>query len=262
MAQYIHLISNTTSSIPVDIWTPSTKNIKPQIADQVALGYFQNFNDDMYEFSAETYYKKMSHLVDYVDGADLLLNELLEGDLLDGKGRAYGLELMLQKTKGKFSGWASYTLARTERQVEGISNGEWYPTRYDQTHNFSLTGFYEFSKRFSVSGNFAYISGTPTTFATTRFQQQGYIIPHNGDEARNNTRIPTYHRFDISATLEGKKNDQRRWQSQWVFSIYNVYGRRNPFSIYTRQQEDGSTEAVRLSVFGNMIPSISYNFKF
>ena len=269
MAQYIHLISNTTASTPVDVWLPSTNNIKPQIADQVALGYFKNFQDNTYEFSSEVYYKEMDNLVDYIDGADLLLNEFIEGDLLVGQGRAYGLELLLQKNKGAFTGWLSYTLARTERQVDGINQNDWYPSRFDQTHNLSFTPFYELNDRWSVSGNFVIISGTPTTFPTSRYEQQGYVIPHNGNDTRNNVRIPVYHRLDISATLEGKRNKDRRWQSQWVFSVYNLYGRRNPFSIFTRQTRDRvpvatpvTTEAVRLSVIGSVIPSVSYNFKF
>lgn len=262
MSQYIHLISNTAASTPVDIWTPSTNNIRPQLADQVAIGYFQNFDDNKYELTVETFYKKMGRLVDYIDGADILLNEFLEGDLLEGQGRAYGLELMFKKNEGKFNGWLSYTLSRSERQVDGINNNEWYPSRFDQTHNLSLTSFYDLNKRWSFSANFALISGTPTTLPTTRIQQQGYIIPINKDDARNNVRIPLYHRLDISATLQGKKNSQRRWQGEWVFSIYNVYANRNPFSIFTRQAEGGVTEAVRLSVIGNFIPSVSYNFKF
>lgn len=262
MSQYIHLISNTTASTPVDVWQPSTNNLRPQMADQVALGYFQNFKDNTYELSSEIYYKKYSNLLDYIDGADILLNELLEGDLLSGEGRAYGLELMLKKNKGKFTGWASYTLARSERRVEGINNSTWYPSRFDQTHNLSLTGFYEAGKRWTFSANFVMISGTPTSFPTNRFLQQGYIIPNNSLETRNNVRIPLYHRLDISATLQGKKNPDRRYQSEWVFSIYNLYSKRNPFSIFFRQQNDAVTEAIRLSVIGNFVPSVSYNFKF
>lgn len=262
MAQYIHLVSNTTASIPLDIWTPSTNNLVPQIANQLALGYFQNIDKDKYEISAEVYYKKMDHLVDYIDGADLLLNEYLEGDLLEGEGRAMGLELMVRKNEGRFSGWLSYTLGRTERRVEGINKGGWYPARYDQTHNLSLTGFYDVTSRLSLSANFAWISGTPTTFPTTRYSQQEYVIPYNVNDVRNNVRIPNYHRLDLSATLQSKKNPTRRWQGEWVFSVYNVYSRRNAFSIYTNFNEQGQSEAVRLSVFGNFIPSIAYNFKF
>ncbi|MEZ4956911.1 MAG: hypothetical protein R2825_25360 [Saprospiraceae bacterium] len=234
-AQYIHLISNTTASTPLDVWTPSTNNIKPQTAHQVALGYFQNLQNDNYELTTEVYYKKMSHLVDYIEGANLLLNEFLEGDLLEGDGRAYGLELMVKKNNGRFNGWASYTLGRTERQVEGVNGGEWYPSRFDQTHNLSVTGFYETKSRWSFSANFVIISGTPTTFPTSRFEQQGYIIPHNANETRNNVRIPVYHRLDVSATLDGKTKPDKRWKGQWVFSVYNVYNRRNPFSIYFQQ---------------------------
>jgi len=268
-AQYIHLISNTAASTPVDIWTPSTNNIQPQKASQFAVGFFQNFLDDSYEFSAEAYYKDYDQLVDYIDGSDLLLNELLEGDLLEGDGRAYGLELLMKKVQGRFSGWLSYTLARTERRVAGINNDEWYPSRFDQTHNLSLSGFYELGRRWSISSTFSLISGTPLTFPTSRFEQQGYVIPHNAQESRNNTRIPTYHRLDFSATLGPKDRPNRKWKGEWVFSIYNIYSRRNPFSIYFRQELGDSspgqainTEAVKLSVIGNFIPSVSYNFSF
>jgi len=268
-AQYLHLISNTTASTPVDNWTPSTNNIKPQLADQVALGYFRNFNDNMYELSSEVYYKKMQNLVDYLDGADLLLNEFLEGELITGEGRAYGLELMLKKEKGDFTGWVSYTLARTELKVPGVNANDWYPSRFDQTHNLSITTFYDLNKRWQFGANFVLITGTPTTFPTSRFVQQGYVVPHNAVDSRNNVRIPTYHRFDISATLQGKRNDERRWQSYWVFSVYNLYNRRNAFSTYFRSSDDAplpgqgqTTEAVRFSVIGSFIPAVSYNFKF
>ncbi len=269
-AQYIHLVSNTTASTPVDVWTPSTNNIEPQMADQVALGYFRNFDDNNYEFSTEVYFKNMKHLVDYIDDADLLLNQFIEGDFLDGDGRAYGWEVQLKKNKGKFSGWLSYTLARTERKVEGINNNEWYPSRFDQTHNFSLTGFYEFNDRLTLSTNFAYISGTPTTFPTSRFEQQGYVIPHNAGTGRNNVRIPDYHRLDFGLTLKGKDKPGKKFNGEWVFSVYNVYSRRNAFSIFFKPDttdriapnEQVTTEAVRLSVIGNFIPAITYNFKF
>jgi len=271
MNQYIHLVSNTTASTPVDVWTPSTNNIRPQQADQYAVGYFQNLKDNAYELSAEVYYKDMDNLLDYIvtPSPDLLLNEFLEGDILAGDGRAYGLELMVKKNKGKFTGWLSYTLARTELQVDGINNDKWYPSRFDQTHNLSLTAFYQASKRWSLSANFAYISGTPVTFANGGYYQQGYYVPHNSDLTRNNSRIPDYHRMDISATLEGKKNDSRRWQGRWVFSVYNLYNRRNAFSVYQRQDNNRnaanapvSTAAYQLSVVGNFIPAVAYNFEF
>ncbi|MEM9917728.1 MAG: TonB-dependent receptor [Bacteroidota bacterium] len=269
MAQYIHLISNTTASTPLDVWTPSSNNIKPQLADQIALGYFRNFKNNTFETSAEIYYKDLQNMVEYIDGADLLLNEFLEGDLLTGDGRAYGLELQIEKKKGRLTGWLSYTLARTERRVDGINENDWYPSRFDQTHNLSTTLFYDLNKRWSLSANFVLNSGTPATFPTNRIEQQGYIIPHNSGGERNNVRIPVYHRLDVSATLAGKKREGKSWSGNWVFSIYNLYSKRNPFSIYFQQQEirpaNGDpiqTEAIRLSVVGSFIPSVAYNFKF
>lgn len=267
--QYIHLVSNTTAATPVDIWTPSTNNIRPSTADQVAFGYFQNLNDNTYELSAEVYYKTMNNLVDYIDGADLLLNQFIEGDLIEGEGRAYGIELMAKKTKGKFNGWLSYTLARTERQTPGINGGEWYASRFDQLHNLSLTGFYEINDRWTTSANFAFNTGSPTTFPTTRYTIQGFVVPHNANEERNNVRLPNYHRLDLSITRKGKIKEGKRWTGDWVFSVYNVYNRKNAFSIFFAQ-EDGripigssvNTDAYRLSVIGNFIPSVSYNFKF
>ena len=205
--------------------------------------------------------------MDYIDGADILLNPFLEGDLVEGNNRAYGLELLFKKNKGDFTGWLSYTLARTENQIEGINAGDWYPTRFDQTHNFSLTTFYELNKRWSLSANFAYITGTPTTFPTSRYEIQGYVVPFNANDTRNNVRIPAYHRLDIGATRKGKTRPDKKWYGEWVFSIYNVYSRRNAFSIFFNPVEGQNgplvqTQATRLSVIGNFIPSVSYNFKF
>ncbi len=267
--QYLHLVSNTTAATPVDVWTPSTNNIKPQKADQVALGYFRNFKKNTYEFNIETYYKKLYNLLDYVDGADLLLNPFLEAELLQGDGRAYGLEVQAKKSKGDLSGWISYTLGRTERLIEGINNDDWYPSRFDQTHNLTVAAFYQLNKRWSVSSNFSYVTGTPATFPTSRYEQQGYVIPHNAYNTRNNVRIPAYHRLDFSVTLDPRDKPDKRLKSQWVLSVYNVYAKRNPFSIYFIQDGDrvptGSTVetfAEQLSVIGSFIPSISYNFKF
>lgn len=267
--QYIHLISNTTASTPLDVWSPSTNNIRPQLADQVALGLFKNLADNMYETSVEVYYKDIQNHIDYIDGADLLLNRYLEGDLVSGIGRAYGAEFYVKKTRGKFNGWISYTLARTERKVEGINNDGWFPARFDQTHNLNAVAFYELNKRMSLSANFAWVSGTPANFPTNRFEWQGYVVPHNPENARNNLRIPAYHRLDLSLRLEGKKKEGKKKEDFWVFSIYNVYGKRNPFSIYFQQNPERQqlsqplqTQAVRLSIFGTVIPSVAYNFKF
>lgn len=263
--QYLHLISNTTASTPLDIWTPSTNNIKPQLCDQLALGYFQNFGkNNMYESSVETYYKMLQNQIDYINNANLLLNEYLEGDLLSGRGRAYGAEFYLRKVKGKFNGWISYTLGRTERKVDGINLNKWFANRFDKLHNVSVVANYDVNKRLSFSANFVFATGTPATFPTNRIEIQGYTIPHNSEEKRNNYRIPAYHRLDLSATLQVKQKEGRKWEGFWVFSVYNVYNHQNPFSIYFRQNEDspGTTEAVRYTIIGTVVPAVSFNFKF
>lgn len=274
MVQYLHLISNTTASNPLDVWNPSSNNIKPQLADQFTLGYFRDITADKnYEFSVEAYYRTTQNQIDYIDGADILINQYLEGDLLSGRGRSYGLELYVQKKKGRLNGWVSYTLGRTELQVTGINNGDWYDTRYNQLHNLKAAGFYDLSERWSVSANFIFTSGTPTTFPTSRFVQQGILVPHNAYESRNNVQLPDYHRLDISFRLEGKKlkkdGKERKNSDYWVFSLYNVYARRNPFSIYFSQTDQRTpagqpiqSQATQLSIIGSIIPSISYNFKF
>jgi hypothetical protein len=274
MAQYLHLISNTTASNPLDVWTPSSQSIKPQVGDQYTLGYLRTLGSEKdYEFSVEGYYRTARNQIDYIDGADLLINEFLEGDLLSGDGRAYGLELYLQKKTGRFTGWVAYTIGRTELKVEGINKSTWYPTRFDQTHNLKLTGFYEVTPRWSLSANFTYLSGTPTTFPTSRYIMQGILIPYNANETRNNVRIPAFHRLDFSARLEGKtytkKGKQRKNTDYWVFGVYNVYARKNPFSIYFAQGDERvpagqaiQSKAKQLSIIGSVVPSISYNFNF
>lgn len=274
--QYMHLISNTTASNPLDVWTPSSKNLMPQDGHQTAVGWFRNFGpDNNIEFSVETYYRLTNNQVDYIDGAEILINELLEGDLLSGKGRAYGMEALAKKVKGQFTGWVSYTLARTELKVDGINKGEWYPTRYDQTHNLKVAGFYDTENKWLFSANFTFISGTPTTFPTSRYEVQGMVRPHNYNGSRNSIRIPSYHRLDVSATMKLGKNQKtaggRKFESNLVFSIYNLYAHKNPFSIYFTQDQPSViglptdaiiTNARQVSIIGTMIPAISYNFKF
>lgn len=264
MAQYVHLITNTTASSPQDVWTPSTNNIKPEIGDQLALGLFRNFKDNAYETSVEAYYKTMSNQIDYVDGANLQANPMLEADLLYGKGRSYGVEVYAKKNKGKLNGWLSYTLSKTERQVNGLNNNKWYSAKYDKTHNLTLMGIYELSSRWSLSGNCIYSTGVAITVPNGRFEQDGIIVPINTDNSRNNYRLPAYHRFDLSATFKGRKRPGQKFESDWVFSFYNLYANRNPYTVYFRQNEEDpqKTEAIRLSVFGSIIPSITYNFKF
>ncbi len=273
MVQYLHLISNTTASNPLDVWTPSSKEIKPELADQFTLGYFRDLGTrGAYEVSVEGYYRATKNQVDYIDGADLLINQFLEGDLLSGQGRAYGIETYFQKKTGKLTGWVSYTLGRTELQVKGINRGNWYPTRYDQAHNLKVAAFYDLSERVSLSSDFVFVTGTPTTFPTSRFVMQDILIPYNANESRNNVRLPSYHRLDVSLRLEGKKvrrGKERKNRDYWVFSIYNLYGRKNPFSIYFSQRDERvpagmplGSQATQLSIIGTLVPSVSYNFKF
>jgi hypothetical protein len=262
--QYLHLLSNTAASSPLDVWTLSTPTIKPEKADQVAIGWFQNFRDNTYEASVEVYYKKLYNQIDYVPGSDLLLNQYVAGDLLTGKGRAYGAEFYLKKNKGKLTGWVSYTLSRTERLVETINNDDWFAARFDKPHNFTAVAIYDLKKRLTLSANFTIASGTPATFATNRYEWNGYGLGNNFYNKRNNSRIPAYHRLDLAATLKSKRKLFGSGEGEWVFSVYNVYNRRNPFSVYTRVNEDNAlkTEAVRYSVIGNFIPAVTYNFKF
>jgi len=264
MSQYIHLISNTVASTPVDLWLPTSNNIEPQIADQVAVGYFRNFAKNKYEASAEVFAKDFQNQIDYIDNADLFFNEELEGDLLSGIGRAYGLELFVKKNKGRLTGWVSYTLAKSERQVNGINRGEWYPTRFDRAHNLSVVGTYKYNDKWSFSSNFVFSTGTPATFPTNRYQIQGIVLPHNINESRNNYRIPSYHRLDLSATLTPRNNEGKKIKGEWVFSVYNIYSRRNPFSIFFEPNEDNPlvTQAIRYSVIGSFVPAVSYNFTF
>jgi len=272
MAQYVHLISNSTAASPFDVWSPTTRNIKPELADQVAVGYFRNFKENMYETSVEVFYKEMQNQIDYIPGAQVLLNQNLEADLLYGRGRAYGLELYAKKNTGQLTGWISYTLSRSERLFDGLNvdgasgQAQWYPAKYDRRHIGSVVGIYDFNKRWRFSGTFSYTTGVATTFPNGRYELDGgaITVPHNTDGSRNNFRVPAYHRLDLAATLQGKKNDTRRWKGEWVFSVYNAYARRNPFTIFFRQNPDDptKTEAVRLSIFGTFLPSITYNFKF
>lgn len=260
--QYMHQLSNTASPTPLDIWTPSTNNIKPQVADQYTVGYVYDAPAGTYEISAEAFYKNMENQLDYIDNANLQLNQLIEADLLPSHSRSYGLELMAKKDVGATTGWISYTLSRSERQTEGISLNEWFLNRYDRTHNLNLVVTHDFTKRTSLSANWVYASGTPATYADSRLEFQDWDIPYNSTDKRNNYRLPAFHRLDLSFTLKGKQ--LHRWKGEWVFSLYNVYGRRNAYTIYFRQNEDDKTkkEAVRLSIIGSIIPGITYNFKF
>jgi hypothetical protein len=246
---------------------PSDNYIKPQIADQVALGYFKNFNNDNYSFEAETFYKKIQNRMDYIDGANLVANEAIEQVVLNGQMRSYGLELMLRKNEGKLTGWVSYTLSKSEQQTPGrnspeigINNGQWYNSAYDKLHNLAVTSSYNLNKKWSFGANFILQSGQPVTYPNGQYTYQDVQVPSYG--LRNENRLPLYHHLDISVTLTPHKNEKRSWKSEWVFSIYNVYNHKNAASINFKQNADtGNNEALRTSIFG-MVPAVSYNFKF
>lgn len=267
MAQYLQLVSNTASPTPLDIWTPSDQFIQPQIANQFAVGYFSNLKEDAYSLEVEGYYKHIKNRMDYIDGADLIANEAIEQVILNGEMRSYGLEVLFRKNTGKFTGWIAYTLSKSQQRTpgrnaleSGINNGEWYRSGYDKTHNIAITTAYKLNEKWSFSGNFTLQSGQPVTYPNGQYEYQGIVIPSYG--LRNQNSLPTYHHLDIAATLTPRKNDKRKWKGEWVFSIYNIYSRKNAASISFRQNaETGNNEAIRLSIFG-MVPSVTYNFKF
>lgn len=260
-AQYIQLASNGNTSTPFDIWFPSSEQIKPQLADQFTLGYFRNFRNNSIELSAEVYYKNFQNSVDFKDHAQLFLNSNLEGELRIGEGRAYGLELMLRKNTGKLSGWVSYTLSKSEKKIESINNDQWYNAKFDKPHDLSIVASYELTPRLSFGGNFVYSTGGPVTFPTGRYTFQGQTIPIYSE--RNGSRLPDFHRLDLSISMQGKKNPNRRLQTEWILGIYNVYNRKNAFAINFVQEEinPNITYAEKQSVF-SLVPSLTFNAKF
>ncbi|WP_167615064.1 TonB-dependent receptor [Maribellus sediminis] len=262
MVQNLHLITNTQSPSPLDIWLPTSTYIEPLIVDQVSVGYFRNLARNMWETSVELYYKDMKNVLDYKEGAELFLNNSIETELLHGSGESKGVELLVKKTQGQLTGWVGYTWSKTTRTIEGINNGDPYPSSYDRTHDLSVVGNYELNKRWNFAANFILATGTPTSYPVSKYYVQGNQIYEYS--ARNSYRIPDYHRLDLSLTYDFKKNEHRRFKQSLNFSVYNVYGRRNAYSITPRANEDNlnQTEFVRLSIIGAPIPSITYNFKF
>ncbi len=267
LAQYLHLLSNTSSPTPLDVWAPSGPFIEPQLLDQYALGYFKEFKQGSYSLEAEGFYKSIQNRIDYIDGANLIANNAIERVILNGEARAYGLELLLRKNTGRFQGWLAYTLSKSEQRTPGrtpletgINFGEWYNTPFDKTHDVSAYGSYELNDSWSFNSNFIFQTGQPTNFPVGQFEFQGLVIPFFG--LRNEARLPNFHRLDVAASYKPKRNKNRNFQSEWVFSIYNVYNRMNAASITFSQNDDsGRNEAIRTSIFG-VIPSITYNFKF
>lgn len=257
--QNLHLLSNSTSSSPTDQWVGNSYNIKPELADQVSVGYFRNFFDNTFEFSFETYYKTMKNQVDYKNGADINTSPDVESELLFGKGRAYGAEFYLKKKTGKFTGWISYTLAKTERLIEGINNNNWYNAKQDRTHDVSIVGMYQLTPKWNISANWVYYTGNAVTFPSGKYAVGG-VTTYLYTE-RNGYRMPAYHRLDVGATYESKRKG--RYQSSWNFSVYNAYARENAYTIsFQDDPADASkTQALQTSLF-KIIPSVTYNFKF
>ncbi|GAA4326100.1 TonB-dependent receptor [Pontixanthobacter gangjinensis] len=267
MVQYLHLISNTSSPTPLDVWTPSGEFIEPQLLDQYAIGYFRNFKESEYSLEVETFYKQIDNRIDYIDGANLIANNAIERVVLNGESRAYGLELLLRKNKGRFTGWLAYTLSRSEQRTPGrtpdepgINNGDWYAANYDKTHDLTITGSYDLNRKWQLNANFIFQTGLATTYPTAQYEYEGVTIPVYGE--RNGDRFPAYHRLDLSATFNPGVNKHKDFKSSWNFGIYNIYNRKNAYSISFRENsETMQNEAVKLSLFG-IIPSVTYNFKF
>lgn len=259
--QYVQLASNGTSTSPFDIWFPASTRVKPQISDQIALGYFRNFKNNLFEASVEVYYKEMQNTMDFKDHAQLLFNELLEGELRFGSAKAYGAELYIKKAKGRLSGFVSYTLSRVEKDIDGINDGNTYFAHYDKTHDVALVASYDLSDRWKLGASWVFQSGRAVTLPTGRFEFGGAVIPVYSD--RNAARLPSYHRLDVSATLQQKKNTDRKFKGEWVFSVYNAYARKNAYSINFVQDENDPTRtyAEKTYLF-SLIPSVTYNFKF
>lgn len=261
MAQYVHLASNGISSSPLDIWFPSSTNVKPQLADQYALGYFHNFKDNMFESSVEVYYKDIQNAIDFKDHATLLLNQFIEGELRVGDARAYGAEFLVRKNQGKLTGWISYTLAKSERQIETINDGEWYNATWDKTHDAALVLSYELNKRVSFSANWIYATGRAITLPTGKYEYQGTTVPVYSD--RNAERMPDYHRADIGFTLQNKEKVNRKLFWDLNVSIYNVYNRHNAYSINFVDDPDNSDRQIAEQTYiFPILPSVTWNFKF
>lgn len=267
MFQYIHLISNTAAITPIDIWKLSNQDILPTSSNQYSIGYFKNFSHNTIESSVEVFYKHTDDLVEYKNGAQLFANNNIEDELLQGEGEAYGLEFYLNKNKGLFTGFLSYTFSRSLITVQGetegstINDGEQFPTNFDQPHNLGLFANYQFSRLFDMSLNFTYNTGRAITYPTTRYRYYGVWLANYTE--RNSERIPDYHRLDLSFHISPGLKKNKKYESSWTFTLYNLYSRRNAYSIYFKPSNAyNQLDGYRLSIIGRIIPSVSYNFKF
>ncbi len=262
--QYLHLISNTSSPTPLDIWVPSGPYLKPQILDQFAFGFYKTSKP--IKFESEIFYKKIKNRLDYVDGADLVGNDNIETVVISGNARAYGVEFLLKKVQGRHKYWIAYTLSKSEQRTPGrnrtetgINFAKWYNTPYDKTHDLSINSEYKINNKLKLVGNFIYQTGQPTNYPNSQYNYMNLNIPNYGK--RNSSRLPNYHRLDINLTLQPNKS-KGKVESTWIFGIYNLYNRDNATSIiFRRNNETLKNEAVQISIFG-IVPSITYNFKF
>jgi hypothetical protein len=267
MAQYIHLLSNTTSVTPLDVWTPSGPFIKPQLSNQYSLGYFHDFHNENYSLEVEGYYKTVDNRIDYIDGSELIGQNTIETEILNGQMRAYGLEFLLRKNEGDLTGWIAYTLSKSEQHTPGgnaggpgINNGEWYNAFFDRTHDISVSGSYRLNDRWSFGSSLVFQTGRPVTYPIGQYTYEGRSFTSYSD--RNSDRLPAYHRMDISVNYKPNRSETKRLKGEWVLSIYNLYNRKNAASIsFGQNLETGANEATRTAIFG-IVPSITYNFKF
>ncbi|WP_350285657.1 TonB-dependent receptor [uncultured Croceitalea sp.] len=263
--QFLHTLSNNTTVSPIDTWKLSDLNIEPQTGYQASLGLYKNFNENEYEISLEGYYKRMDNVLDFKTGADLFLNENVETEVLQGDGKAYGVEFLLKKNKGRLNGWLGYTYSRSlyrfdsEFSEERINNGEFFASNFDKPHDVSLIANYRFTRRYSVSANFVYQTGRPVTYpiGTFRLNNADFVAFSN----RNEFRIPDFYRLDLGVNIEGNHKKNKLAHSFVTISVYNVLGRNNPYSVFF-VTEDGEVKALQSSIFAIPIPSITYNFKF
>ncbi|MDQ2770071.1 MAG: TonB-dependent receptor, partial [Bacteroidota bacterium] len=263
--QYIHQLTNTASVSPTDVWKLSDNNIRPQLGDQYSVGYYRNFKSNTIETSVEAYYKSIKDFVDYKSGATLVLNHHIETDIINAMGRAYGVEVFVKKLTGKLNGWVGYTYSRSLVQVNAattadmVNGGTYYPSNVDKPHDFTLVGNYRFSHRFSTSMNFTYSTGRPITLPLSKYYLNNSLRVFYSD--RNAYRVPDYLRLDLSLNIEGGHKVKKLAHSSWTVGVYNVTGRRNPYSIYFKSV-DGQIKGYQLAIFGEPIPTVTYNFKF
>jgi TonB dependent receptor len=260
--QYLHLVTNTTAITPIDIWQPSGYYFKPQLADQFSIGFFRTTKKKMYDAFVEFYHKKIDNIIDFKDGAKLILNQQIETDLLQGKGTAYGIETQITKSLGRLMGSVSYTYSRSLRTIQGptdaesVNKGKEYPSNFDQPHIVNISWKYNISRRYFFTGNFTYRTGRPVTLPISGFVVDGVTIANFSE--RNQYRIQDYHRLDV----EGSHKRKKLFDGTWTFSIFNLYGRKNPFTVFFQGTTNGGLIPYQLSIIGTALPSITYTVKF